>query len=465
MRAALSVAIGLAIGAALALPVLVPGTFEAMTMLSRDERGEAAVAVGNRARRQGDADPGLLGKLIDLNRQFGDPDAERSAIEDYLHKYPKDLVVLRKAEAFYEHMQDLSAWIGVLERIVALDENPADIEKLARIYRLWGEFGAERKLLVAHRQVKLSPPIALRLAEYLARDNELAQATEVLKQVVDRPANHRRQARTLLFDVLVRRGQAQEAAKRAANWVKTGLEPSQQSIFVLTLAVAGADTAARELAGALPSQAFGSSSLAWMLGSKGRVDLAREVVHRWQKGARPETVLKATRLYVDIAGSLNSLDLVYRDLEEGLRGEDEAEAARSTTLARVLYEKYGYTAIAGVRSRLTARRLVNEPIFAASLANAEQNPSATRYFLLRADLANVDEDEADRWTSLASIAFTAIELADELAVRWQAGNLSPALFATFQKTAVRAGRPDPAFAALDAMSAASFRPPKDGSLG
>ena len=465
MRAPLLLTAGLGIAAVAALPLLMPGRFETMTMLSRDARGEAAVAAGNRAHREGDRDPAFLGDLIDLNRQYGDPDAERAAIEDYLKAHPDDLAVLRKADTFYAHMQDVSAWTGILERLVAVGGDPADIEKLARIYRLWGRFAEERRLLLDHRHAKLSPAMTVRLAEYLAKDGDFGQAAKILERVVDLPATDRREARTLLFDVLVRDHQPQEAAKRASAWVNHGLEPSQQAVFVLTLAATGADDAARTLAASLPATGSQSSSLAWALANKGRVDLAREVVERWQQAADPDIVQAAITLYVDIASSLDSLDLVYRDLHQGLEGSDEAAAARATILAGILYDRFGYAAIAGVRPQLTGPRLAGQPIFAASLANAEHNPAALRYFLLQADLARVSPDEAERWSSLALAAFGPLELADELASRWRAGRLSLALLPTWQRAAVEAGRPDPAFVALGAEPGVAPRPDRQGSFG
>ena len=465
MRAPLLLTAGLGTAAMAALPLLMPGRFETMTMLSRDARGEAAVAAGNLAHREGDRDPAFLGDLIDLNRQYGNPAAERAAIEDYLRAHPDDLAVLRKADAFYAHMQDVSAWTGILERLVAVGRDPADIEKLARIYRLWGRFAEERRLLLDHRQAELSPAISVRLAEYLAKDGDLGQAAKVLERVVGLAGADRREARTLLFDVLVRDHQPQEAARRASAWVGNGLEPSQQAIFVLTLAAAGADGAAQTLAASLPATGSQSSSLAWALANRGRVDLARTVVERWQQTADPATAEKAIRLYVDIASSLDSLGLVYRDLHQGLEGTDEAAAARAMIIARVLYEKYSYDAIAGVRPLLTGPRLARQPIFAASLAQAERNPAAVRYFLLQADLSDVDPDDADRWGSLAATAFAPLELADELGSRWRFGRLSLVLLPVWQRAAVEAGRPDPAFVALGAETGAAPRPDLQGSLG
>ena len=177
--------IGLAIAATGIAILFVPGTFESMSMLSRDRRGEAAVRVGNQARLDGDRDPAFLDMLIDLNREYGDSTSEAAAIDDYLAKHPNDLGVLRKAVAYYENMQDNAALTAMLERVVALSKSPADIEKLARIYRLWGQFDKERKLLLANRQAKLSQAMAVRLGEYLLEDNEPGQAIASLEPVVD----------------------------------------------------------------------------------------------------------------------------------------------------------------------------------------------------------------------------------------------------------------------------------------
>ncbi len=359
-------------------------------------------------------------------------------------------------------MQHIGALTSVLERIVAISHEPADIEKLARIYRVWGRFDAEKKLLYANRQTMLSQAMAVRLGDYLSRDNKLDEAAAALEPVVDLPGIDRRDARTLLFDVLVRDGRAMEAAQRAAGWVRAGLEPSQQAIFVLTLAAAGADDAARSLAAALPSGPAGRSSLAWMLTSKGRVDLARAVVMQWEADADPGTALKAMRLYVDMASSLNSLRLVHQDLLEGLSSPDEEVAARATMLARAMYERFGYVAIVGIRPLLRPDLLVRQPLFAASLADEEQNPVAKRYFLVKTDLEHLDQDDASRWTSLAETSFTATEIADELGTRWRAGKLAPTLFAFFQTMAVRAGRPDPAFVRWKAPPVAKrTQQPKD----
>lgn len=466
MKAApLAIVICLAVAAIAASAFVMPGAFESMTMLSRDQRGEAAVAVGNQARRNGDRDPAFLNKLIDLNREYGDSVSEAAALDDYLMRYPDDLGVLRKAAGFYENMQDIDALTATLEKVAALSKQPADIEKLARLYRAWGEFAAERKLLYAHREATLSQSMAVRLADYLLRDKKPEEAARILERVVDLPGTDRREARTLLFDALVHNGEPDEAGQHAARWVRADLEPSQQAIFVLTLAIAGADDAARSLAGVLPSRPSGSSGLAWMLASEGRIDLARVVVNEWMTDADPQTALKAARLYVDMAGSVNNFGPVYTDIHTGLTSPDKHRTGRAMMMTRIMYERYGYDAIAGVRPLLSGDLLARQPLLAASLANVEKNPSATRYFLFSTDLAHIGLDEAERWTELAKANFGAAELAQELASRWRSGRLAPALMPYFRQVAVRSGQQDPAFAGRRR----SFEPESDrplkGSVG
>ena len=437
--------IGLAIAATGIAILFVPGTFESMSMLSRDRRGEAAVRVGNQARLDGDRNPAFLDMLIDLNREYGDSTSEAAAIDDYLAKHPNDLGVLRKAVAYYENMQDNAALTAMLERVVALSKSPADIEKLARIYRLWGQFDKERKLLLANRQAKLSQAMAVRLGEYLLEDNEPGLAIASLEPVVDVPGETRSDARALLFDILVRDGKTAQAAEHAARWVNAGLRPAEQALFVLSLAAAGDDNAARTLASKLPDDPAGRSNLAWELVGEGRLDIARTVVNEWMAHADPATTLKAARLYVEIAGSINEFHSVYQDIHRGLTDGDESGVARAMILTRLLYEIYGYDSIANVRPLLDARQFALQPLLGAALSNEELNPSATRYFLLSTDLARLDPAEALLWAGLAKTNFKVAELADELAARWRSGTLAPALVPFFRETAVRAGMPDPAF--------------------
>ncbi|MEE2951839.1 MAG: hypothetical protein VYD57_11385 [Pseudomonadota bacterium] len=422
-----------------------PGPFQSISMLSRDDRGEAAAKLGNSIFSQGEEGDAFLGKLADLNRSFGDPDAQARAIETVLAREPYNEAALRRAVDYYAHRQDTTALVTALRRLVEIEHDPDDVERLARTLRLWGDHDGERALLISNVSVALSPDLSLRQGEFLVREHRLDEAVTVLLRAVETNGTHRWPARRLLFDTFLDLGKVEAASEQAEVWVSAGLGEDRQAELVIRLAGRKETQAARSLAGAAHGRAKLPETLAWTLGNHGHVDLAREVAMSWSKGRERKDAIRAMRLYGRIAVSLNDLRPLYRDIQSLLASEAQAQREMAVDLASVLYGLKGYQAIAGIRHLLAREPLSSRPLFAASIARSESQTMAIRGFLKLVDVGTLNEDEALEWRDLAKVAFSPDEIATALRRAFRNDDLPPALLPVFREASRQAGFGDPLF--------------------
>lgn len=437
--------------------MLMPGGTERIAMLSRDGRLEQAAEFGNRIQDEARSDPYLLASLFDLNSYAGDSGRAREAIDEYLAIRPDDVEMLRQAVDFFREHQDFDAYLEYLERLVALASRPDDIATLSALYRTHGRYEDEKRVLLAHRAGKLTPDKTERLARLLVRDGEFADAAVLLESVSERGQNQRA-VRPLLFEALMRSGEAARAAELATGWAVRGLEPTSQAAMVLHLARAGMPDEARLLASTFPRGArFDPAPLAWALGEERRFDLVKPALNHWMDGADAATLARVATIYVDAAMASGALADMMADIRDGLTDPSGVRTGAAVAVLAEAFNRWGYQGVAPLRHLLTGELLAAHPMFGARLADAESNRIATRYYLFETDLADADEDQADAWYDIAATAFGPGELAAELIARWQARRLAPTLLPHLQRAAAKAGMADPTFDLLRGPPAAGDR--------
>ncbi|GGD90366.1 hypothetical protein GCM10011390_06420 [Aureimonas endophytica] len=376
----------LSLGAGL---LLVPGTAERLTMLARDGRVASAAALGEAASNAGGAEPPVLARLFELDRSEGDPARAEARLLDFLRERPDDTAMLRKAAAFFGDSRNFPRQRDMLERLTAIDGTGSDFETLARLYRLDGRFADERRVLLTAPASALSPALRLRAAHLLSADGQDAEAARMLEGSPETSIEAEGEALSLYMRALVASGQAAKAAVIGVDRVADGLSVGEQAQFVLALALAGADAEALRLATAPRPDGGDASAIAWMLGERGRFDLATRLLEAGLGDADRRGLRKAMRLYADLALATNHLGCAVAEVRR-LASGSAASPQRAAALAAALFERRGYGVIAPVRPWLTPSILREEPLFAARLARLEHDPAAARRFLLQ---AGEDEDE------------------------------------------------------------------------
>lgn len=446
----LLVTTGLAIGGIAAAVLLVPQTPEQVAMLVKDGRYESARRIGATIDAQARGDPMLLADLFDLNAHIGDPHRARELIEAYLASRPDDMAMLKEAAEFFRSMQDFEAYLGIKERVVEKLRDPADIERLAALYRSHARFEDERRILYTYRDRALSPAAMGRLGSLLARSGDYAEAARLLEAAIagagaadeDDTASHR----LLLLDSLIADGKAGHAADLAGGWVKQDMiDPATQAVMVMTFANAGhGELAAGLAATAPPGVTRDPSELVWALGSHRRFDLVKRALAGWLDGADDVLLARGASLYIETVASTGALGEMTADLSAALQRGD-ASARPAMAVAAAAYGRWSYEAIAPLRHLMTGELLATQPLFAADLSLHEGNLVAVRYFLLHADLSDYDDRHAAMWSELAQETLSPSEIAQDLIARWRAGRLSPALYPLLQKTAAASGSTSLAF--------------------
>ncbi|RFC63443.1 hypothetical protein DYI37_10420 [Fulvimarina endophytica] len=436
---------GVGFAALLAVLVIAPGPFEAISMLDRDQRGEAAADLGNTIFSDGEGDVRFVEKLADLNRSFGDAKMQERAIDTLLDEDPDSELALRRAAEYLSHTQDIDAYIEILTRLADVTSKPKDVELLARTLRLWGEFDAEEEILASFVDVPLSPELSLRQAEILARADRGEDAYRVLSRTVVKNGPEKWATQSLLFDTMLDLGRTQEATRDAETWVRAGLSEERQADLATRLANQGLTEEAMALAGADRASGKLPQALAWSLGNQGHVDLAREAVHAWIDRVPEDKAIDGLRLYGRIAVSLNSMRPLYGDLYTLLSSDRPDDRRTGTDLASVVYGLQGFAAIAGIRHLLDAETVAKRPLFAASLAKADGRANAIRQYLQAVDIDHLTKDEAIEWRSLAEVSLTPSEIATILRQSFARNALPPPLVPVLRQAAEQAGFVDPIF--------------------
>jgi hypothetical protein len=423
--------------------MLVPGSLERISMLTRDRLYDAALAEANRA--AGHGDPMLLLRAVELNDRYGDPDTAAAALEAYLALRPHDVAGWKRAVSLYEGSYRLAPLMRALEHLIAIESRTEHIDHLLRLLRLHGRFADERRVLLRLRPEARTLAHRERLAGLLMADGDMDGALAILRQLDEEAAPGIRAPRMLLFNLLLGRGEFAEAAGRAARWLPAWESAEIRSQCLRLLVRAGAGEFALNLA---LDQSGGPGSLAdlvYVLDGEGRPDLTRDAVAHWLR--RAGTAVGGTTAggtggssfdeAAELAVSRGMPELVAAELFATLRqGRDPRLAA---ALADALFSNLGYSVLAVARPLLTYEMLAARPLLGARLSLTEENPLAARHFLLSADLTALSPREASQWRDIAPELFSERDLLAMLMERWQAGQLPAEIRGLMLDLALKAG--------------------------
>ena len=408
--------------------LVIPRPLEQITMLVRDGLFEEAVAKADAFSGSDDVRPAVLMQAFLLNERYGDRRRARTVLRAYLELRPTDVAAWRLAVRAYENSQQLDSMLKALERVVTLTGDPKATDKLVRLYRLYGRFEDELRVLVALGTQSLGQEHLARLAELLLGRGQVQEATTILRQVDDRAKLEAQNVRLLLFHALLRQRHVDEAARRAGRWLGRKPDAYLHAVFVRYLLRAGADAAAIRLASHAQGMADPAvlSSLVYMLSSEDRHDILHRLISPWLSLAdrmTEEVLNRHLRNVVNVALEFGMEREVFLHLFRTLVRDDRPLVQAS--LIDAVYDNLGYAAIVPFRAGITAAMLAARPLLGARLLLVEGNRPAARHFLLQAELRSLSRQRRRDWLATAETVLLPRELLDELIRRARTGALPP----------------------------------------
>lgn len=229
--------------------LMVPGDSEQVSMLLRDRMYTRALEAAEARHAGGDRDAQVLRALYELRSHFGDVEGATEAIETLAAEQPGDIAIQLRLAGHYKSVQDMDAYIAVLEKVVAADITQPAIHTLLGYYRYRGDVGKEAALLRRMMAEDHSAPSAIgRLGMLLAQRGEYAEATGLLARFDRATGFFAREERLTLFQLLVDAGESGQAYERALVWLREWRDPALAHDLSERLRVAGESALARKLA-------------------------------------------------------------------------------------------------------------------------------------------------------------------------------------------------------------------------
>jgi hypothetical protein len=395
----------------LASYLLLPGFDERLAMLMRAGHEREAAAELEREITSGDKRPSILAALgraynAEVSGKLG---RAIEIMETYVSHTPRDPEGFRVLAGLYAAANRPHAMVTAQALLVAVSPARADVARLLGLYRLYGRFDEERKLLLEmQNQPALESADLLRLGELLAAKGERAAAVDVLTRADDMLGPDEEQTRVLLFELLASSGRSSEAARRAKRWLTNWHKPWLAARFVRRLARGSPDQDLDSLAAvAVALHPETKLYLAQILIENGRRASANRLLSLDQFQARIETgpapAKEDIAAFLDAVRFVDDPNLIWQAFAAALK--NPSAAAARVDLAEALAAQFGYAAISPALSLLPLDALAQKPLFAARLAMQENNPVLARKLLQETDLHKLTPDDQRAWVALMTQSF------------------------------------------------------------
>jgi hypothetical protein len=368
------------------------GSDERLAMLIRDgRRGEASLEIDKMV-SLGHTSAQLLTSWARVEESTGGYARAAQFVEAYLSRRPADVETLTWLLSLYERVEDTDGQIDTLDRLLSLDPRVDRVNRLLALYRYYGRFKEERRLLERFAGgTALADGQITRLAEMLIADGDPSKAARLIRaQEASKRATDRQ--RVLLFDALIRTQQYAEAAERARAWLAGWGRPWMAAQMIVRLAEeAPTDIAAKF---AMDSAERSTDAKVYLVGrllAQGNVELGRLLFRQWAHEAEPLSAEDAGRYVAGAAALGLTVDLwqVFFDLATQSRRTDAA------ALAEAIADQFGMASLEPALPSLIGVASTR-PLLAARLAIHEGRPGLAAGLLYRLDQTGMSVTEQRR---------------------------------------------------------------------
>jgi tetratricopeptide (TPR) repeat protein len=390
--------------------LLTPRQEEQFSMMMRDGRYSDAADTLKALRDSGDRRAFILPALATAYHGSGQTGRAVETMKFHLESFPQDGEGFHQLSQLYAEMNMPNAMIDALARQYAIKPSKDVFMQLASLYRSFGRYDEERRLLLLAFEETSYPEVThlLRLGESLASAGDNAEAIKALLELDQNLAPDQERGRILLFDLLVAEGRIKEATERAALWIAAWRRPWTAMRLVDRIAASSASQAQME---AFAEQATMQhpemrDAIARVLIAKGQISVARRLLRVEQmQSSFVAAKLPSRQAALELLRTIDILDdsaLLWWAFSRSLAkpGASDAQAVISEALA----VRVGVQALAAFRHIISNRTPALEPTLAVRLAIATNNRALARKVLSSIDRRSVEPAELERLAILKADA-------------------------------------------------------------
>ena len=411
---------------------------EHAAILAGEGRHREAIALLQHRLAGAPHDPDLIAALGRSFAALGEVHQAIDAFDTYLAMRPDDRAAREREAELLLRSGLMDRYLDAVARVVTERPSPARVTWLVELYRLHGRVNDEIETLqnYAGRGI-LEVPELERLGALLAERGDWRDAQQWLEEADLNAPPETSAGRLLLLEVLIHNNEVDQIYKRAQAWIAAWRSPFLAGRVILRVAQSGDAVTASKLAlsyiDMMPDDALG---IVGLFVSKGRQDLARQMLLRWADGT---SKTNATQLHTFIQDSALVGDVTV-PLGKFLRlVRSGSDPAMEGQLAEELVNTFGRPALAAIRPLLSNELLLMRPLFAAQLALSEGNGELARWYLDRIDPVELPPELLTTWLALEHRVGTGAEAFRRLAMLWNDGRLPAELMPRLADEAAKSG--------------------------
>jgi tetratricopeptide (TPR) repeat protein len=371
--------------------VLLPGPVQRVAMLERDGQSQQARLILEQSYNAGDRSFRTLYQLQALYEHFGQLDKAGATLQELLAARPRDINVQRRAASFFKMTQDEPAYIETLKTQIDLRYSEEACKELIGILRRIGKSEQEQSAILSCRQKGYRrAEDTIRLAQLIAADGDLAQASSLLRGVDDVRRLKNERDRSQLFVILLETDQPREAHRRAVRWLRGAREPVFALSLIDHMVIANKHDMAIALARDVSNQGDSVSlAVAEVMLDRGETYAAKTYLRGWIDTARMtaiETVARFVSACLDAEDPENAL--------AGARkyGLDKIPQENLVALAEALAATDRKSDFDVVRASIRPDVVAGNPLLGAAIALGSGTTEASKTLL-----STVAVDELDEW--------------------------------------------------------------------
>ena len=201
---------------------MLPGENERVAMLERDGHSREALTILEQQVAGGDRRYRTLHQILALYESEGNIAKARTILETMSIERPRDPALKRRLAQFYRNNQNDAGYIKALQDLIDIRYSESACRELIARLRFIGESAAEQTALQNCRVKGYRRADDLsRLAELVAADGDIAQATSLLKSIDDLKRLKDLRQRFQLLSLLSEQDQPRDAERRALRWIRS----------------------------------------------------------------------------------------------------------------------------------------------------------------------------------------------------------------------------------------------------
>lgn len=379
--------------------LMLPGDSERIAMLESDGKSRQALHALERRFKAGDRSQHTLFELQLLYELYGDLDNARKTLEMLAASRPRDVQVQRRLATFYKQTQNEAAYVKALRSQIELRYSEPACRELIGILRYAGDFAGEQTAIQQCRQAGYRRAEDLiRLAELVAVDGDLPQASLLLRSVDDLRRLKTEHDRIKLFGILLELDQPREAHRRAVRWLRGSRDEALALSLLEMLSDENRQDMALELARdvSMPGDSI-SLAVGELMLERGQIQAAKSYLRGWLEQAQFSSTEMASR-FVTAALDAEDPDTALAGVRK--LGITRVPQADLMALAEALVVMDRPKELEEVNAALDPEAVQGNPLLGAAMQLSKGSSEASKQLLAKVEVDQLDEWRLTLWTRL-----------------------------------------------------------------